>query len=112
MTKVGEGKELPKEPSIQQYHKEVDHNADKFLNALQSYHRGSEEDRKQLKPIMDQCLSLIRAAVSEIKQKGIAKQEIKVENDYKKYLQTDNPNDLSALEEDLSTLKDYNHLSK
>jgi hypothetical protein len=109
MTKIGEGKELPKEPSVQQYQKELDHNAMKFLNALQSYQSSDEEDRKKLKPIMDQCMALIKASVSEIKQRGIAKKEVEVEKDYKKYLQTGKQEDLSALEEDLSTLRDYGH---
>ena len=111
MTKIGEGKDLPKQPSVEQYHKDLDHNALKFLNALEIYKDSNSEDRAHLKDIMDQSLALIRASVSEIKTAGIYKQESKVEKDYQEYLTNDSPENLSKLEEDLSTLRDYNKLS-
>lgn len=111
MTKIGEGKELPKQPTIETYHKEVEQNASKFLNALESYKDASGEDRTHLKAIMDQALQLIRAAVGEIRLAGINKQEVKVEKDYQNYMSKASPENLSALEEDLSTLRDYNKLT-
>lgn len=111
MSKIGEGKELPKQPTVEQYHKDVETNASKFLNALESYKDASSDDKERLRPIMDQSLALIRAAVSEIKYAGIYKAEVKVENDYKAYMQNPNSDNLSALEQDLSTLRDYNKLT-
>lgn len=111
MTKVGEGKELPQEPSVQQYHKELEHNAAKFLNALESYQDADTQDKARLKVVMDHSLELIRASVKEIKRAGVYKQEVKVENDYKAYMSNNSEENLSTLEEDLSTLRDYNQLS-
>ncbi len=111
MTKVGEGKELPREPSVQQYHKDLEYNAEKFLNALSSYQHADTEDKTRLKGVMDQSLELIRASVREIKQAGIYKQEVKVEKDYHLYMGNQSTQNLSNLEEDLSTLLDYNRLS-
>ncbi len=111
MSKVGEGKEPVEEPSVVQYHKQLETNASKFLNALESYKDANTTDRDRLKPIMDQSLALIRSAVSEIKYAGIYKQEVKVENDYKAYIGNPNTDNLSALEQDLSTLREYNKLT-
>jgi ClpP class serine protease len=110
MSKVGEGKELPKGPSIDKYHKEVEQNASKFLNALESYQTATPEEKAHLKSVMDQTMALMKAAVSEIRYAGINKQEVKVEHDYQQYLQKESPENLSALEEDLQTLRDYNKL--
>jgi len=111
MTKVGEGKELPKQPTVQDYRKSIDLNATKFLNALESYNIASDsEQRGQLKAIMDQQLALIRSAVNEIKQQGIYNQDVKVENDYKQFMSGGNPDSLSALEQDIETLRDYTKL--
>ncbi len=112
MTKIGEGKEIPEQPSLEQYHRELELNASKFLNALEGYKDAdSGDERVHLKAIMDQSLELIKAAVNEIKRAGIYKQEVKVENDYRIYISSNNPDDLMTLEEDLSTLRDYNKLS-
>lgn len=111
MTKVGEGKELPKQPAVDPYHKELEHNAARFLNALESYQNASSDERIHLKAVMDQSLALIRASVQEIKQKGIYKQEVKVEKDYQSYINANSSENLSALEEDLSTLRDLNKLN-
>ena len=110
MSKVGEGKDLPKEPTIEKYHQEVEVNAAKFLNALEGYQGATPEEKAHLKLVMDQSMALMKAAVSEIKYAGINKQEVKVEKDYHEYLKNENPENLSALEEDLSTLRDYNKL--
>ncbi len=108
MTKIGEGKELPKQPSIQEYRNSIDNNSVKFLNALESYTlAGDGEQKAQLKAIMDQQLALINSAVKEIKQAGIYKQDVKVENDYKQFISTGNPDAKNALEEDLETLRNY-----
>jgi hypothetical protein len=109
MTKIGEGNQPPKVPTEEQYRKDLDTSAAKFLNALESYDiTGDTEQKSQLKAIMDQQLALIRASVSELKNKGIYNQENKVENDYKQYMSDGSPDSLSALEQDLGTLRDYN----
>lgn len=110
MTKIGEGEELPGEPTVEEYHKQVEYNASKFLNALESYKEAHSDDREHLKGIMDQTLELLRANVREIKRAGIQKQEIIVEKDYKAYMNNSSPENLAILEEDLSTLRDYNKL--
>lgn len=111
MTKVGEGKG-PHEATQTQYQKDLDHNAAKFLNALASYQDANGEQKDQLKAIMDQSLSLVRAAVSEIHHRGIAKKEIDVEKDYQRYMTSQTPENLSALQEDLEILRDYNLAAK
>lgn len=109
MTKIGEGNQPPKVPTEQQYRKDLDASALKFLNALESYDITSDtEQKQQLKAIMDQQLALIQSSVNELKQKGIYNQEIKVEKDYKQYISDGSPDSLSALEQDVETLRDYN----
>lgn len=108
MTKVGEGKELPHEPSIDKNRQLLDQNARKFQNALENYSDADPEQKAHLKGVMDQSLGLIRSAVSEIKKTGMGKQETKVEKSYQTYIQDDSPENLSALQQDLSTLKEYN----
>lgn len=110
MTKVGEGKELPKQPSIQDYQEQLDTNTIKFMNALEGYKDGDSEEKTHFKGVMDQALGMIRSAVQEIKRPGIAKQESLVEKDYKEYMQNESSQNLSKLEEDVSTLRDYNKL--
>jgi hypothetical protein len=109
--KIGEGNQPHGEPTVKQYQKDLDFNAEKFLNALQSYNLSQDsEEKAQLKGIMDQQLALIRSAVQEIKRSGINKQEVKVENDYKQFMSDNSDTSLQALEEDVQTLRDYNKL--
>ncbi len=111
MTKIGEGKEPAKEPTQAEYHQQVEFNASRFLNALESYKEADSADRVRLKAVMDQTMGLIRSAVREIRYAGINKQEAKVEKDYQTYIANQTPENLTALEEDLGTLRDYNKLS-
>ncbi len=108
MTKIGEGKELPQQPSVDANRQQLDQNARKFQNALENYNDADPELKTHLKGVMDQSLGLIRAAVSEIKTTGMGKQETKVEKAYQTYIQDDTPENLSALQQDLSTLREYN----
>lgn len=110
MTKIGEGKELPEESPVERAHKDVEYNASRFLNALESYKGSNYEDRARLKSVMDESLGLIKAAITEIRQSGIYNQEIKVENDYKAFIQSSTPENTSALEEDIGILRDYNRI--
>ncbi len=112
MTKVGEGKDWPNEPGIDAYHKEINVSADKFITALGAYQNNSATtpEKEQFRAIMDQNLAIIRSAVAELKRAGIYKQEVKVENDYAAYIKDNSLENLSALEQDLQTLKEYNQL--
>ena len=108
MTKIGEGKEPAPKLSAQQYNEQLDRNSQKFLNALEGYQSGDSKEKAHLKGVMDQSLGLIKSAVNELKKTGIQKHEAKVEKDYKNYLLKDTPENFSALEEDISTLREYN----
>src|SRR2546426_8139043 len=110
MTKVGEGKELPQQPQAAEYHRQVEQNSVKFLNALESYKIADSSERDHLRGIMDQSLAMIRSAVHEIKRSGIYKQEVKVENDYRDYMNSPSTENSATLEEDISTLRDYNKM--
>jgi len=108
MTKVGEGKELPQEPTVDKSRQILDQNTRKFQNALANYSDGDEDQKTHLKGVMDQSLGMIRSAVAGIKMSGIGKQETQVENAYKAFVSEDSPENLSALQQDISTLQEYN----
>lgn len=110
MTKISEENEFPENAAVERAHQDIEQNASKFLNALESYQDSNSEDKARLKVVMDQSLNLIKAAVSEIKRAGIYKQEVKVEKDYEAYMKSGGQENLSALEQDLGTLRDYNKL--
>ncbi len=111
MTKVGEGKEFPKEARVQQYHKQLDAGSSKFLTALEAYEVSKDpNDRLKLKAVMDAQLDVIRSAVNELKRAGVHKQEVKVENDYQNYIQGSTIDSYAALEHDMQTLREYNQL--
>jgi hypothetical protein len=111
MTKIGDGNEIPEQPSVEKAHRDIDLNTSKFLNALESYQDAGSSDRSKLKPIMDEALVIIRNSVSKIKQAGIYNQEVKLEKDYAAYLNNSTPDNFSKLEEDLGTLREFNKFS-
>jgi hypothetical protein len=110
MTKIGDGNEIPEQSSVEKAHQDIELNTSKFLNALESYQDADPSDRSKLKPIMDQALGIIRNSVSKIKQAGIYNQEVKLEKDYEAYLNNSTPDNLSKIEKDLGTLKEFNNL--
>lgn len=112
MTKIGDGKDWPKEEGIQQYHRDIDQSTNKFISALEVYHGSTAtgNEKEHLKMIMDQQLEIIRTAVGELKRAGIYKQEVKVENDYKNYMSNGTDKNFSVLEQDIQTLREYNEL--
>lgn len=110
MTKVGEGKSFPEQPSIQNYQEQLDQNAIKFQKALEGYKEGNSVEKLHFKEAMDQALGLIRSAVQEIKRSGMSKQESLVEKDYNDFIKNESPANFSKLEENLSTLREYNKL--
>jgi len=113
MTKIGDNNNPPKIQTQQTAQQSLEASAAKFENALQSYKAGpTSEEKERLKSIMDEQLALIKQAVDEIKQKGINKQEVKVQNDYKEFTSTGSDESFSALEHDLQTLRDYNKLTE
>ena len=106
MTKIGDGG-IPRE----KYHEQFDTQSIKFLFALDQYQKeGDQELKAHLKGVMDQCLNLIRSSVKELNQPGMHKQEDLVETDYVAYIKNDTPENLSKLQEDIATLRDYNKL--
>lgn len=110
MTKVGEGRGVPEESSIQKYQQQFNQNAEKFQDALQVYNDADPEEKAHLRGVMEQSLGLIRSAVEEIKKPGMAKQEAKVEKEYQAYVTDESPENLNALQQDFITLQDYNKL--
>jgi hypothetical protein len=111
MSKIGEGNPVPEEPTIQQYRKELEKNASKFLKALDQYEvTQDKEERAHLKAVMDRSLALISNAAREINRDGIRKQEVNVEKDYKAFISDETIEHLTALKEDLSCLRDNNKL--
>jgi hypothetical protein len=92
------------------YHKDLEHSTLKFLNALAGFQGGPVEQREHLKGVMDQQLLIIRAAASELKRAGVHKQDVKMENNYKAYIQDANLSTYAALKHDIETLRLYNEL--
>jgi hypothetical protein len=57
---------------------------------------------------MDQQLGLLKQSVDELKQKGIHKQEAKVESDYKKFMQMEPKSEMSQwLRTNIAPLSQY-----
>jgi hypothetical protein len=111
MTKIGEGDNPHKQADRALYHKQLDQGAAKFENALISYSITTDtQQRAQLKAIMDEQLGLIQSAVRELRRAGFYKEDVVVEKDYKNYIALNNDQNLSALEQDLQTLRDYNKM--
>lgn len=109
MTKIGEGGFPPREPTIGTYQKDLEKHASKFLNALDHYEMAdTSEERARLKADMDQSLGQMRAAAKEIPLHGIRKQEATLEHTYNAYISDPSIDTLSALRQDLSSLRDNN----
>ena len=105
MTKIGEGG-MPARPTEEMYHKQLQDNITRFENALSGYQvTNDSQEVEHLKTLMNQEMELIRSNVNEIKRLGIQKQGEIVESDYQHYRSDPTPAHLSALQQDLSTLK-------
>ncbi|HEX2583176.1 MAG TPA: hypothetical protein VHL30_03575 [Chlamydiales bacterium] len=112
MTKIGDNDLPPKVETKEKVHQDLEASALKFENALQVYRtNATPEEKTRLKAIMDTQLALIKQAVDEIKLKGMNKQELKVEDSYKKFTTTGSDESYAALENDLQTLRDYNKIT-
>ncbi|MBS0625940.1 MAG: hypothetical protein JSS32_07815 [Verrucomicrobia bacterium] len=109
MSKVGEGLG-PQEANQQIYHKDIEKSAVKFDEALTGYQLADPEEKARLRAFMDDQLNVINAAVREIKRGGLYKQNVKVENDYKQFIETESSESYSALKHDIQTLREYNNL--
>lgn len=107
--KIGEGHPNP-QPSDQIYHKQLQDSIIRFENALSSYQvTKDQEEMAHLQTIMNQQMGLIRSAVSEIKRLGINKEGQKIQSDYEHYRDNPSQENLTALQQDLSTLQDFNY---
>jgi hypothetical protein len=108
MTKIGEG-EMPQEASQAQYHKQLQDSIIRFEFALQSYQKSKDpEEIKHLDSVMSQQMELIRSSITEIKRSGIHKQGEAVLSDYDHYRNDPSSQNLTALQQDIYTLKEYN----
>jgi hypothetical protein len=111
MTKIGEGGVNPR-PTEAVYHKQLQDSIVRFENALSGYQLSNDpEESAHLQAIMSQQMAIIRASVSEIKRLGIHKQGEVVVSDYNHYRTDPSPERLTILQQDLSTLQEYNYLS-
>ena len=110
MTKIGEG-EMPSRPTEEMAHKKLQENITRFENALSGYQvRKDSKEAEHLSTLMNQQMELINSNVNEIKRLGIHKQKEIVASDYQRYKDNSSPENLNALLQDLSTLKEYNYL--
>jgi hypothetical protein len=107
---MSKGKMVPEPGPRGKYHKDLDHSSLKFLNAMATYHSGPMEERERLQGVMDQQLAIIRASSTELRRAGIHKQDVKVENNYKAYIQDPSLSNYAALKHDVETLRLYNEL--
>ena len=108
MTKVGEAGE-PHEASQATYHKQLQDSIIRFEFALQEYQKaGHSEESRHLELIMNQQMALIRSAIDEIKRSGIHKQGEVVVDDYEHYKNNPTSQNLTTLQQDIYTLKEYN----
>jgi hypothetical protein len=111
MTKIGEGGSIP-QPSGEVYHKSLQEGISKFENALIGYQiPKNPEEGHRLRSIMDQQMELIQSSINEIKRLGIHKQGDVVKSDYNHYMTDPSEQNLTALQQDLATLKEYNVMS-
>ena len=108
MSKIGEGSGFH-EADWKVYQKDIEQSSMKFDKALSSYQSADFEERGKLKEYMDEQLELINAAVQESKRSGMHKQAVKVEKDYKEFIEQGSDESYSALKHDLQTLLDYNN---
>ena len=110
MTKIGEGGQAP-EQNVQAYQQDLQNGIARFQNALDGYQVASNNDeRTRLQTLMTQNMDLIQSSIREIKRSGIEKQGQIVEGDYEKYRGMPTNDNLTALQQDLGTLKEYSQL--
>ena len=109
MTKIGEGNPSSR-PTEEMYHKQLQDNITRFENALSGYQISNDpQETEHLKAMMSQQMELIRSAVNEIKRLGIHKQGDVVFSDYQHYRNDPTSANLTILQQDLTTLKEYNY---
>lgn len=106
MTKIGEGGEIPQR-SEQMYRNDLQNNIVKFEQALTSYPAASSEEKAHFNEIMKQQMALIKANVKELKTSGAQKQAEIVGSDYDKFSKNPTGQNLTALQQDMDTLKEY-----
>jgi hypothetical protein len=109
MTKIGDSGISPK-PTEERYHQQLNDSIVRFENALSGYQVANDsEETAHLQAVMNQQMELIRSAIGEIKRLGISKQGEIVASDYKNYCEDPSPEKLTALQQDLTTLREYNY---
>ncbi len=109
MTKIGEGKNPIPEPTAASYQADLEKSSQKFLKALNQYHRSqSSAEQERLRGIMDQQMGLIQAALDELKKKGLHKEGSLVAKDYADYKDEETTENFICLRNDLETLREHN----
>lgn len=106
MTKIGEGGSASL-PTEQTYRTELQGNIAKFDQALSGYTAATPEEKARFDEIMRQQMALINANVKELKTSGVQKQGEVVSSDYEKFVKDPSEENLTALQQDMSTLKEY-----
>ena len=110
MSQIGDGGSVS-QSDMQAYQKNLQDDIARFQNALAGYQVASNGDEKtRLESLMTQNMDLIQSNIREIKRSGIQKQGQIVQSDYEHYRQTPSGDNLTALQQDLSTLKEYSQL--
>jgi hypothetical protein len=110
MTKIGEGSGVKKMTEADYQHA-LQESVVYFENALNGYQVASnDQERDRLDQVMHQQMQIINAAVKELKRSGVQKQGTLVRKDYETYLHDGTKENLTRLEQDLSTLKEYSGL--
>jgi len=112
MTKIGEGKTPPQEPTVETHKEQLNTSSTKFLNALEGYNQSKNPgEQKHLRAVMDQQMTVIKSSIAELNRAGIHKDAAKVGKDYMDYLDEESSSNYTCLHNDLETLRDLNRSS-
>lgn len=109
MTKIGEGGPAS-QPTEQTYRTELQGNIAKFDQALSGYAAATPEEKAHFDEVLKNQMALINANVKELKISGAQKQGEVVSGDYEKFSKDPSEENLTALQQDMSTLKEYGML--
>lgn len=108
MTIQGPDGEMIHGTTPQAYALEAQKNIQKFEENLVAYKSESDEKTKNhIEAVMDDAMSVIHSALSEVGKSGINKQSHLVDKDYQDYKTSGSDEDYTQLTQDLSTLKQY-----
>ncbi|HEV7736977.1 MAG TPA: hypothetical protein VGO47_06340, partial [Chlamydiales bacterium] len=110
MTKIGENNHPSNSPNSKFYHKDLETHLLKFEKALGSYTKSQGDERTRLQSVMDDHLTLIQSAASEIMTQSIHKFTDKLTKDYHDYLAFNSDEHFAAVKQDLQTIRECNEI--